>query len=104
MGSEGNGSWEDFPAHGQNGIFLVVMATCWWARAMESAEDFALFEEAVDDILWVIQELTRTHSSPPASDEPQPPASESWTRTFSRDNGKRAVKPSQRVRDTIELK
>jgi len=56
------GSWDDFPARGQNGIFLAIMATCWWARAVESAEDFSLFEEAVDDIHWVIQQLIRAHS------------------------------------------
>lgn len=95
------GSWKDFPARGQNGIFLVIMATCWWARAVVSAEDFALFEEAVDDIHWVIQQLVLTHSSPSASDEPQPPPSTPWARTFSRGNGKRMVKPSQRARDTL---
>ena len=97
------------------------MATCWWAQAVASAEDFALFEEAIDDVHWVIQELIRVGSlplapnepqpaplasnepqqAPPASDEPNLVPSASWTHTFSRVDGKRAVKPSQRVRDTL---
>jgi hypothetical protein len=97
---EDGGSWDDFPARGQNGVFLAIMATCWWARAVESAEDLALFEQAVEDIHWVIKECIRAQS-PSASDEHLPPALGSWTRTFARGDGKRAVKPSQRVRDGL---
>ena len=120
-GGGGDGSWEEFPARGKDGIFLAIMATCWWAQAVASAEDFLLFEEAIDDVHWVVQELIRISSllsasdkpqlTPSASDNPQPapspsdklqPApSSSWTRTFSRDDGKRAVRPSRRVRDTL---
>ena len=97
------------------------MATCWWAQAVASAEDFALFEEAIDDVHWVIQELicigslplapnkpqpaplasNEPQQAPPASDEPNLVPSASWTHTFSCVDGKRAVKPSQRVRDTL---
>jgi hypothetical protein len=62
-----------FPARGQNGVFLAIMATCWWARAVESAEDLALFEQAVEDIHWVIKECIRAHS-PSASDEHSAPS------------------------------
>lgn len=99
---ENIGGWEDFPARGPNGIFLAVMATCWWAQAMTSAEDFMLFEEVVDDVHWVIQQLIHSHSSQAVPDKPQPPLPTSWTRTFARSDGKRQVKPSQRVRDTLE--
>lgn len=98
-GNESGGSWESFPARGQNGIFLAIMATCWWAQAVGSAKDFALFEEAVDDIHWVIQQLTPTHSPPSASNEPQPLSSTPWAHTFSRGVGKRKVKPSRRALD-----
>jgi len=94
-------SWEGFPARGPNGIFLVIMSICWWAQALELASDFALFEEAVDDIHWVIKRLIDTHSSPSVPGKPQPPLSKSWASTFSRGDGKRAVKPSQRVRDAM---
>ena len=47
------------------------MATCWWAQAVVSAEDFILFEEAVDDVHWVVQELIRITSLQSASDELQ---------------------------------
>jgi len=100
-GNEGGGDWAGFPARGPNGVFLAIMAISWWAQAIVSAEDFVLFEEAVDDIHWVIQQLIHTHSSPSVSEKPQPPMSKSWASTFTRDNGKRAVKPSQRVRDAM---
>jgi hypothetical protein len=67
---------------------------------VESVEDLAIFEEAVDDLHWVINECIRAQS-PSASDEHPPPALGSWTRTFARGDGKRAVKPSQRVRDAL---
>jgi hypothetical protein len=67
---------------------------------VESVEDLALFEEAVDDIHWVIKECIRAHS-PSSSDKPLHPPLGSWTRTFVRGDGKRAVKPSQRVRDAL---
>ena len=65
-------SWHKFPAHGPNGLFLAVMAMSWWARAVKSADDVPLFEDAVGDLHWVIQELIRTRSNnePP----PQPPS------------------------------
>jgi hypothetical protein len=61
-------SWWKFPAHGRNGLFLAVMAISWWAPAVKLASDIAYFEEAVDDLHWVIRELIRTRSSddPPA--------------------------------------
>ena len=107
------------------------MATCWWVQAVALAKDFVLFEEAVNNVHWVIQELICVGSLPPASDKPQqaplvsnkpqqaPPASSepqlvppvsnkpqlvpsgSWTHTFSHVNGKRAVKLSQHVQDTL---
>ena len=60
--------WCRFPTHGQNGLFLAVMATCWWAQAVKSAKDVTLFKDAVGDLNWVIQQLIRTRSgdeSPP---------------------------------------
>jgi hypothetical protein len=99
--SGGDGSWDSFPARGQNGIFLAIMATSWWARVVDSAEDLALFEEAVDDVHWVIQECIRNYSSPSTSNQPPPPTLGSWSRTFSRGDGKRTVKPSRRARDAL---
>lgn len=98
-GGESGGSWENFPTRGQNGIFLAIMATCWWARAVTSVEEFVLFEEAVDDIHWVTQQLIHPPAFTP--DESQPSQPTSWARTFSRGDGKRTVKPSRRVRDAL---
>jgi len=67
-------SWQKFPAHGPNGIFLAIMAISWWAPAVKLASEAAYFEEAVDDLHWVIQQLIRTRSSddPPLQPQPAP--------------------------------
>ena len=74
--------WRKFPAHGPNGLFLAVMAMSWWAHAVKSADDVPLFEGAVGDLRWVIQELihTRTTKEPPAQSLPPPVQSESTPR------------------------
>jgi len=64
----GDTSWLKFPTHGLNGLFLAVMAISWWAPAVKVACDVVYFEEAMDDLHWVIQELIRTRSS----DDPLP--------------------------------
>ena len=37
-------------ARGQNGIFLVVMLTAWWASSIKSEKDWAGFDQAVEDV------------------------------------------------------
>ena len=67
-------SWRKFPAHGPNGLFLAVMAMSWWAHAVKSADNVPLFEGAVGDLHWVIQELIRTRSdNEPSSQSLSPP-------------------------------
>ena len=123
--------WRRFPAHGQNSLFLAVMATCWWAQAVKSAEDVTLFEDAVGDLNWIIQQLIRTRSGnesppqpslplqsqpthqdppplslPPLSSSRLPPSSSRsllppGVCALDRGEGKRVVRPSRRLRESL---
>lgn len=42
--------WEKLTACSQNGTFLVVMSTTWWAFALKSPDDQRVFDKAVDAI------------------------------------------------------
>jgi hypothetical protein len=75
-----NISWSKFPANGKDGIFLAVMGLSWWATAVRSSDEVVFFEQAVTDLHWVVQELTRTRttqisppSPPPSQDKSDPP-------------------------------
>ena len=122
--TSGGIGWQRFPANGKDGIFLAVMALSWWASAIRSSNEIVLFEEAVTDLHWVVQELiqvkTVNQTPPPPPVPPQdesnphqrpiprrskpatrPPASSSHppvsapkVHTHQRAKGKRTVKPS----------
>ena len=92
-----------FGARGQNGLFLIVMSTAWWASSVQSEEDRVKFDEAVEDVRWVIDQAIESHKALPApvppqhSDTPQesvPAPGASW---MSRADGKRQPKPSRRL-------
>ena len=93
--------WGKLKARGQNGIFIVVMSTTWWASSIESPEDRRAFEEAVDDLRWVLEQLLRLHSTSNAPDPPPPPAGPeilpSNAPWLVRPPGKRQSKPSYKV-------
>lgn len=88
---------------GHNGLFLVVMSTTWWASSIQSTKDWTGFDEAVEDIKWVIDKAIASLEALPAPAPPKPatPAQEPvpvhgapW---MARDDGKRKPKPSRRL-------
>jgi len=93
-------------ARGQNGLFLVVISNVWRASSIQSEDDWAKFNEAVEDIQWVISQVIDllkalpapmplappTHSNAPQKSIPVPGAT--W---MNRANGKRQPKPSLRL-------
>ena len=93
-------------ARGQNGLFLVVISTTWWASSIQSEADWISFDEAVDDIRWVIDQVITTLSALPAptppaprtranaSQESAPAPGATW---MARSSGKRQPKPSRRL-------
>jgi len=92
-------------ARGQNGLFLVIISTAWWASSIQSENDWAEFDEAVEDIQWVIGRAidclevlpppappAPTRSKAPQESVPVPGAT--W---MTRASGKRQPKPSRRL-------
>jgi len=88
---------------GQNGLFLIIMSTTWWASSIQSAKDWAEFDEAMEDIQWVIDQLISTldalpaPASPTRSDIPNTPTPAQGATWMVRENGKRQPKPSRRL-------
>lgn len=58
-------------ARGQNGMFLFVVSTAWWAHSIQSKEDWSKFDEVVDDLHWVIGQAIKYYEASPS---PAPPA------------------------------
>jgi len=93
-------------ARGQNGLFLVILSTAWWASSIQSEDDWVHFDEAVEDIQWLIGQVIDslkviaapvppappTRFNPPQGSVPVPGAS--W---MTRADGKRKPKPSRRL-------
>lgn len=69
-------AWSKFPANRKDGIFLAIMGLSWWPPAIRSSNKVALFEEAVTDLRWVIQELIRIRTSLTSSPALPPPRGE----------------------------
>jgi hypothetical protein len=57
MKREAGRSWSGFDYHGQNGFLNMLMCLKWWRDAMEEASPD--WEEAVDDVAWVLQQMQR---------------------------------------------
>ena len=99
----GTTNWGQVGAHGQSGLFLVVMLTTWWAFSIKSEEEWALFDDAVGDVQWVIDQVIDWIKAIPAPTPPQPsgasqkPAKVLSTTWMSHSDGKRQPKPSRRL-------
>ena len=65
--SVGTTNWAKACAQGQNGLFLIIMSTTWWAASIMSEQDWAEFDKAVDDIHWVIDQILDSLQTLPAS-------------------------------------
>ncbi|KAG6809104.1 hypothetical protein H0H92_001590, partial [Tricholoma furcatifolium] len=49
--------WDNLLSGGTNGIFLVIVALAFWARAPDFASTERAFREAVDDVAWVLMTI-----------------------------------------------
>ena len=96
----GTTDWTKICVCGQNGLFLIVMSTTWWAASIVSEEDWVEFDEAVDDIHWVIGQIQDSLSAlpvptPPETSEDLPSSSNiGW---MAHANGKHRPKPTARL-------
>src|ERR1700743_188298 len=102
--NEGTTNWVRVGARGQNGLFLVVLSTAWWAYSVRSEKEWAEFDEAGEDVGWVIGQVigsvkalqaSRPDLRPAPSKTPQQPASSvAW---MARETGKRQPKVSRKL-------
>lgn len=96
-----NPTWGKLSTSGTCGLFLVVMSTTWWATSLQSADDRRFFDDAVDDIQWVIDrqlEMSPVPNVPPVDSDP-PGVVESDVPAIpnylQRGEGKRKPKPTR---------
>ena len=103
----GNTTWGKLSARGKNGLFLIIMSTTWWAASLKSASERTPFEEAVNDIRWVIEQQLKAPSAPsmPATNENAPATSKTDSSAvpvwLQRQGGKRMTKPSRRLLEAL---
>lgn len=98
--------WGKLTACSQNGMFLVVMSTTWWALALKSPSDRHTFDEAVDNIRWVIEQVLGEPPTPTnAVQDPAPaplqvanPPKVAW---MARGEGIRKPKPSRALLESM---
>ena len=94
--------WGKLNARSQNGMFLVVMSTTWWALALKSPDDRHAFDEVVDDLRWVLEQLLAPTDpiQNPTPDTPQVanPPKVTW---MERKAGKRQPKPSRALLESM---
>lgn len=105
-----NVNWGKLGARGQNGIFIVVMSTTWWAACLKPTDNRVAFDEAVDDIRWVIGRILESLlSSAPGAMEAadnasprqvakKPTSTATWQ---ARGDGKRQSKPSRKLLEAL---
>ena len=100
-------NWGKLTARGQNGIFIVVMSTSWWAASLKPTDHRGTFDEAVDDTRWVIEQMIKSLPAPSAvgaGEDPSPPqgARNPTTATWqAREDGKRQSKPSRKLLEAL---
>lgn len=97
-------NWFKLGTRGQSGLFLVVMSTAWWAHSVQSEEDEAKLNEAVDDIDWVIHQVIGSLQSFKAPTPPKQPDSSKNPQNskagapwMTRDSEKRQPRPSRKL-------
>lgn len=103
-------NWGKLGARGQNGIFTVIMSTTWWAASLQPTDHRGTFDEAVDDVQWVIERILESLHAPAlavpetADDPPMPHGAQNPTNTATwqaRGEGKRQSKPSRKLREAL---
>ena len=53
--------WAWLDVTGPHGLFAIIMSTSWWAIAVDP-NSHGVFNAAVNDLLWVMENLIKTNS------------------------------------------
>ena len=105
-----NAKWGKLAARGRNGIFIIVMSTTWWADSLKPTDPRGTFDEAMDDIRWVIERIIESLPAPapgaveaaenpsPAQGVQKPTSTATWQ---ARGDGKRQSKPSRKLLEAL---
>jgi hypothetical protein len=88
--------WTRLNVTGPHGLFPVVMSTSWWASA-DPGPHRAVFDAAVTDLSWVIENLISFSSRSPESQLAAKLPTNKFPGHGERAPGKRKVKPSSKV-------
>ena len=90
-------NWAKVGAHGQSGLFLVIMSTTWWAASIKSEDDWAEFDAAVDNVKWVVDRITEAlpaHTPSETPNTPNSPKPAALPNYLVRGAGKHQMKPT----------
>ena len=91
--------WARLNVTGTSGLFAIIMSTSWWAASVGLGSHCAVFDSAVEDLRWVIENLDHFNSQLPVARAGQVDASEAdhFPGHGARDPGKRKIKPTPKV-------
>ena len=53
-----NFSFDYFNRGGPNGVFLVIICLLWWANALSPGMDYTDFQLVVQDVRWVLEQIS----------------------------------------------
>lgn len=103
-------NWGKLAARGQSGLFTVVMSTTWWAASFTPTDHQGVFDEAVSDIRWVLEQIMDSlialapgvaevvqNPTPPQGSQ-KPASMATWQ---ARGDGKRQSKASRKLLESM---
>lgn len=98
-------TWGKLAARGQNGMFIVVMSIALWAASLTPTDDRGVFDEAVDDIRWVFDQILDAPGAAGVVQDPTPPQETQNTASMAswqaRGDGKRQSRASRKLLEAL---
>jgi hypothetical protein len=56
--------WAEIRKGSQNGLFTVILCLAWWQRAASTSAQIKEFKVAVEDVIWVMDQILREGKRP----------------------------------------
>jgi len=91
--------WSRLNVTGTSGLFAIILSTAWWAASLKPDSHREAFDSAVEDLLWVVENLNYFNSQLPVAGTAQANAGalDHFPGHGTRDPGKRKIKPTPKV-------